>query len=117
MILLILEAYYEPQFSSTSHGFRPKRGCHTALSEIYSKWVGTKWFVEGDIAQCLDSLDHSILLDILKQKIKDNRFLRLIENLLKTGYLEEWRYNATLSGSPHPSNIKPNPCEYLLRQV
>ncbi len=42
----LLEAYYEPQFSPCSHGFRPGRGCHTALSEMYYKWIGTKWFVE-----------------------------------------------------------------------
>lgn len=107
VIRLILEAYYEPQFSPTSHGFRQGRGCHTALSEIYSKWVGTKWFVEGDIAQCFDSLDHVILLNILREKINDNRFLRLIENLLKTGYLEEWRYKATLSGSPQGAILSP----------
>lgn len=107
VIRLILEAYYEPQFSSTSHGFRSGRGCHTALSEIYSKWIGTKWFVEGDIAQCFDALDHQILLNILSEKIKDNRFLRLIENLLAAGYLEEWRYNATLSGSPQGAILSP----------
>lgn len=107
VIRLILEAYYEPQFSPTSHGFRPQHGCHTALSEIYHKWIGTKWFIEGDIAQCFDSLDHSILLDILREKIHDNRFLRLIENLLKTGYLLEWRYNATLSGSPQGAVLSP----------
>jgi retron-type reverse transcriptase len=50
----LLEAYYEPQFSPCSHGFRPGRGCHTALSEMYYKWIGTKWFVEGDIAHCFD---------------------------------------------------------------
>ena len=107
VIRLILEAYYEPQFSPTSHGFRPQHGCHTALSEIYHKWIGTKWFIEGDIAQCFDSLDHSILLNILREKIHDNRFLRLIENLLKTGYLLEWRYNATLSGSPQGAVLSP----------
>ncbi|MEO1372826.1 MAG: reverse transcriptase domain-containing protein [Cyanobacteria bacterium J06635_10] len=107
VIRLILEAYYEPQFSPTSHGFRTDRGCHTALSEIYSKWVGTKWFVEGDIAQCFDSLDHTILLNILREKTHDNRFLRLIENLLRVGYLEEWRYNATLSGSPQGAILSP----------
>lgn len=107
VIRLILEAYYEPQFSTSSHGFRPQRGCHTALSEIYHKWIGTKWFIEGDIAQCFDSLDHSILLNILREKIHDNRFLRLIENLLKTGYLLEWRYNATFSGSPQGAVLSP----------
>lgn len=104
---LILEAYYEPQFSDHAHGFRPRRGCHTALGEIYHKWVGTKWFVEGDISACFDSLDHTVLLSILREKLHDNRFLRLIETLLQAGYLEEWRYHATLSGSPQGSMLSP----------
>ena len=54
VIRLILEAYYEPQFSGRSHGFRPGRGCHTALQEIYHQWRGTVWFIEGDISDCLD---------------------------------------------------------------
>jgi len=87
VIRLILDAYYEPQFCPTSHGFRPGRGCHTALGEIYRKWPGTVWFIEGDISRCYDSLDHAVLLSILREKIRDNRFLRLIENLLKAGYL------------------------------
>jgi group II intron reverse transcriptase/maturase len=107
VIRLILEAYYEPQFSPASHGFRPRRGCHTALQEIYHKWVGTKWFVEGDISRCFDSLDRQVLLSTLREKIHDNRFLRLIENLLKAGYLEQWRYHATLSGSPQGAVVSP----------
>ena len=50
----ILEAYYEPIFRNTSHGFRPKRGCHTALRQIKHKWTGTRWFIEGDIKGCFD---------------------------------------------------------------
>jgi group II intron reverse transcriptase/maturase len=107
VIRLMLEAYYEPQFSCYSHGFRPNRGCHTALREIYHRWVGTKWFIEGDIAQCFDSLDHRVLLSILREKIHDNRFVRLIENLLRAGYLEEWQYHATLSGSPQGAVLSP----------
>jgi len=83
VIRLLLEAYYNPQFNPASHGFRPKLGCHTALREVYHKWVGTKWFIEGDIAQCFDSLDHEVLLSILREKIHDNRFLRLIGGLLE----------------------------------
>ena len=107
VIRLLLEAYYNPQFSPASHGFRAKLGCHTALREIHHKWVGTKWFIEGDIAQCFDSLDHSVLLSILREKIHDNRFLRLIGGLLQAGYLEDWRYNATLSGSPQGAVLSP----------
>jgi retron-type reverse transcriptase len=54
VIRLILEAYYEPQFSDHSHGFRPGRGCHTALGTIYHKWSGTIWFLEGDISSYLE---------------------------------------------------------------
>jgi group II intron reverse transcriptase/maturase len=103
----ILEAYYEPQFSTTSHGFRPGRGCHTALKHIYCAWQGTKWFIEGDIKSCFDSIDHSILLSILREKIHDNRFLILTEDLLKAGYLEQWRYRPTLSGTPQGGIISP----------
>jgi group II intron reverse transcriptase/maturase len=107
VIRMILEAYYEPQFSDHSHGFRRQRGCHTALREIYRTWKGTVWFLEGDIARCFDSLDHTVLMTILREKIHDNRFLRLIENLLQAGYLEEWQYHATLSGSPQGGIVSP----------
>ena len=103
----ILEAFYEPQFSSCSHGFRPQRGCQTALGEVKNTWTGTKWLVEGDIAQCFDRLDHEVMLAILREKIHDNRFLRLIRNLLQAGYVEDWRYYQTLSGSPQGGVISP----------
>src|SRR6266487_3568046 len=82
VVRLLLEAYYEPQFSDRSHGFRKGRGCHTALRDIHRTWTGTVWFVEGDIADCFGSLDHSVMLSILAEKICDNRFLRLIANML-----------------------------------
>jgi len=52
----ILEAYYEPPFSDHVHGFRPRRGCHTALEAIQKNWPGTKWFIEGDIQGCYDRI-------------------------------------------------------------
>jgi len=107
VIRLILEAYYEPQFSKLSHGFRPNRGCRTALTEIYHKWNGTVWFIEGDISACFDSLDHTVILSILRENIHDNRFLRLVENLLKAGYLEQWDYHRTLSGVPQGGVVSP----------
>src|SRR5579863_7052907 len=63
VVRLLLEAYYEPQFSGRSHGFRPGRGCHTALRDVALSWPGTTWFIEGDIAQCFDRLDHSVMLE------------------------------------------------------
>ena len=107
VIRLLLEAYYEPQFSGRSHGFRPGRGCHTALQEIYHQWRGTVWFIEGDITDCFGSLDHSITRSILAEKIHDGRFLRLIDGLLQAGYLEDWRYHQTLSGCPQGGVVSP----------
>jgi len=107
VIRSILEAYYEPQFAKCSHGFRPGRGCHTALQEIRRIGKGTKWFIEGDISACFDKIDHSILMQVLAGKIHDNRFLRLIRNLLDAGYLEDWRWNATYSGVPQGGVVSP----------
>jgi group II intron reverse transcriptase/maturase len=106
-VRLLLEAIYEPQFSESSHGFRKFRGCHTALREINNTWTGTTWFVEGDISDCSGSLDHEILLGILAEKIHDNRFLRLVRNMLKAGYLEDWEYRETLSGVPQGGTVSP----------
>jgi group II intron reverse transcriptase/maturase len=107
VIRLVLEAYYEPRFSDRSHGFRSGRGCHTALREIYHQWHGTVWFIEGDISDCFGSLDHSIMVSILAEKIHDGRFLRLIGGLLRAGYLEDWRYHRTLSGAPQGGVVSP----------
>jgi len=107
VIRLILEAYYEPQFSYDSHGFRPNRGCHTALTFVKRYWKGTKWFIEGDIKGCFDSIDHSILLNTLKERFHDNRFIRLLESLLKAGYCEDWKFRPTLSGTPQGGIVSP----------
>src|SRR4051794_12500562 len=107
VVRLLLEAYYEPVFSDRSHGFRPRRGCHTALREIANTWTGTAWFIEGDIADCFGSLDHDLMITILSEKIRDNRFLRLVRNMLTAGYLEDWKWGATLSGAPQGGVASP----------
>jgi group II intron reverse transcriptase/maturase len=107
VVRLLLEAYFEPLFSDQSHGFRKGRGCHTALREIRNTWVGTTWFIEGDISDCFGSLDHEIMVTILAEKIHDQRFLRLIRHMLKAGYLEDWEYHDTLSGCPQGGVVSP----------
>lgn len=104
---LLLESYYEPTFSDYSHGFRPGRGCHTALREVERTWTGAVWFVEGDISDCFGSLDHEVMIKILGEKIRDNRFLRMIRNMLKAGYLEDWRHHESLSGAPQGGVVSP----------
>jgi group II intron reverse transcriptase/maturase len=103
----LLERIYEPIFSDRSHGFRPKRSCHTALGEIDDRWTGVKWFVEADIEGFYNNLDHSILLKALGKQIEDARFLRLIERFLTAGYLEDWHWNPTYSGAPQGGIVSP----------
>lgn len=86
-IRLILESIYEPSFSNLSHGFRPKRSIHSAVSQI-DTWRSTTWFIEGDISACFDEVDHRVLESILRECIQDERFIRLINKLLKAGYLD-----------------------------
>ena len=107
VIRMILDAYYEPQFSDRSHGFRPGRGCHTALSNVVDYWTGVRWFVEGDIKGCFDNIDHDVLLSVLGEKLHDNRFLRLLKYLLTAGYIEDWKYGRTLSGTPQGGVVSP----------
>jgi len=107
VVRLLLEAYYEPQFSDHSHGYRPGRGCHTALRDVAVAWTGTTWFIEGDISRCFDRLDHQVVVETLGEKIHDNRLLRLIGQMLRAGYLEDWVWNATLSGAPQGGVLSP----------
>src|SRR5258708_7877428 len=107
VVRLLLEAYYEPRFSGRSHGFRKGKGCHTALREMQNTWTGATWFVEGDISDCFGSLDHEVLLKILAENIRDQRFLRLISGMLRAGFLEDWQYRETLSGCPQGGVVSP----------
>jgi group II intron reverse transcriptase/maturase len=107
VVRLLFEAYYEPQFSDHSHGYRPGRGCHTALREVAVTWSGTTWFIEGDISRCFDQLDHQVMLETLGEKIHDARLLRLVGQMLRAGYLEDWVWNATLSGAPQGGVLSP----------
>ncbi len=107
VVRMLLDAYYDVRFSAHSHGFRPGLGCHTALAEVQRTWSGTHWFIEGDIADCFGSFDHSVMLSALAEHIRDGRFLQLIERMLKAGYLEDWRWHATLSGAPQGGIASP----------
>lgn len=107
VLRLVLEAYYEPRFRESSHGFRPERGCHTALKHLKQSFTGTTWFIEGDIKGCFDTIDHDILLNILRRDIQDGRLIALIERFLKAGYMEEWEYHQTYSGTPQGGILSP----------
>jgi len=103
----LLEPYYEPRFSLPSHGFRPNRSCHSALREIRDHWKGTVWFIEGDIKGCFDNIDHTILLNIIRRDVHDEQLIKLIDGMLRAGYMEDWRYYETTSGTPQGGIISP----------
>ncbi len=102
-----LEAIYEPVFSNNSHGFRPQRSCHTALKQASRNFHSARWFIEGDIKSCFDSIDHNKLIEILQRKIKDSKFINIIRGFLKAGYMEDWKYHRTYSGTPQGGILSP----------
>lgn len=107
VVKLLLELIYEPVFSRHSHGFRRHHSCHTALSNIQDTWHGLKWFVDIDVVGFFDNINHEILLSLLRKRIDDERFLRLIAGMLKAGYLEDWTFHTTFSGTPQGGVASP----------
>lgn len=107
VLRMLLEAYYEPRFRQSSHGFRPERGCHSALAHVSTHFQGSSWLIEGDIKGCFDHIDHQVLLDILARDIKDGRVLNLIRMMLEAGVMEDWTYQRTYSGTPQGGVLSP----------
>lgn len=107
VLRMILNAYYEPRFSNSSHGFRPGRGCQTALTYLHHRFRGATWFIEGDIRGCFDHIDHEVLMGILSRDIQDGRLLNLIRMGLKAGMMEDWDYSPTYSGVPQGGIVSP----------
>ncbi|MDQ0414568.1 MULTISPECIES: reverse transcriptase domain-containing protein [Mesobacillus] len=103
----ILESIYEPQFLNHSHGFRPNRSCHTALKEIRNTFTGTRWFIEGDIKGFFDNIDHHVLVGLLRKRIRDEKLINLIWKFLRAGYVEDWTFHKTYSGTPQGGIISP----------
>jgi RNA-directed DNA polymerase len=107
VVRILLERVYEPVFSKHSHGFRPRKSCHTALQQVHDVWSGVKWIIEFDIKGFFDNINHAKLIELLERKIDDRRIINIIRKMLKAGYLENWRHNATWSGTPQGGVISP----------
>lgn len=117
VVRMLLERIYEPVFSNYSHGFRPKRSCHTALSHVRDTWAGTKWIVDMDISGFYDNINHDKLVEILQRKVDDDRFINLIVKFLKAGYLEDWKFNETFSGAPQGGICSPILANIFLNEL
>jgi group II intron reverse transcriptase/maturase len=117
VVRMILEKIYEPVFDDSSHGFRPGRSPHTALEQIKHEWTAVKWLVDMDLQSYFDTIPHGVLLTLLKKKIEDKRFLRLIQAMLDAGYLEDWTYHTTYSGVPQGSIVSPILANVVLHEL
>ena len=107
VIRMMLESMYENSFEDNSHGFRPNKSCHTALRMIQNRFVRCKWFVEGDIKGFFDNIDHNVMINVLRKRIRDERFLRLIRKFLNAGYMEDNQLHQSYSGTPQGGIISP----------
>jgi len=107
-IRLILDAIYDPSFSKRSYGFRPNIGCHDALDFIQKNFDGINLVLEGDISAYFDTIHHEKLLELLRLRIEDERFLQIIQKMLRVGYwTKEEGYTKSLIGSPQGSILSP----------
>ena len=118
---IVLEIVLEPKFMETSHGFRPKRGCHSALKSIRS-WQGVSWFVEGDIKSFFDSINHFILAELLAKHFDEARLIHLYWKLVKAGYVEfepkkKPKFYQTLMGVPQGGIISPLLSNLVLHEL
>lgn len=104
---MILEAIFEPSFSTNNHGFRPMRSCHSALRQVKTQFGAASFFIEGDISKCFDSFDHHLLIKFLRERISDEKFIQLIWKALKAGYLEFHDVKHSITGTPQGSIISP----------
>jgi group II intron reverse transcriptase/maturase len=111
VVKIILDCIYDsplgPTFDENSHGFREAKSAHTALKEVQGKWSGTKWFIEGDIKSYFDEIDHEVLINLLKKRICDDRFINLIRKFLNAGYVWEGQFHETEKGTPQGGVISP----------
>ena len=117
VVRMVLEAIYEGHFEDTSHGFRPHRSCHTALNAVQKTFTGKKWFIEGDIKGFFDNVNHDILIDILKERISDERFIRLIRKFLKAGYLGTMAISWNVQRNAARWNYQSDIGQYLFGQT
>ncbi len=104
----VLEKLYEPIFRDCSYGFRSHRNTIQALRHLAQAYRGgVTWVIEGDLVKCFDSIPHGVILNCLRKRIKDERFIDLIRQMLKAGVMEDGGFMPTYSGTPQGGLASP----------
>ena len=114
---MLMEPIFEADFYPCSHGFRRYRSTHTALRDVARMYPRTTWTIEGDIVGCFDNIPHGPLMKAVETRIADEKVLRLIRRFLTAGYLEQWQYHKTYSGTPQGGVLSPLLCNIFLHQL
>lgn len=114
---MVLEAIYEPKFSIHSHGCRPDKSCHTALTDSKKTFAEVTWFIVGDINNFFETMNHQVLINILRKHIKDEKFIRLMWKFLKVGWMNNWQFQQTYSGAPQGKSLSPIVANIYLNEL
>jgi group II intron reverse transcriptase/maturase len=114
---MLMEPIFEADFHTCSHGFRRNRSTHTALRDVTRMFPRTTWTIEGDIVGCFDNIPHGKLMKAVEQRIADEQVLKLIRAFLAAGYMEQWQYHKTYSGTPQGGVLSPLLCNIFLHQL
>jgi group II intron reverse transcriptase/maturase len=114
---MLREPIFEADFYSCSHGFHRNRSTHTALRDVARMFPRTTWTIEGDIVGCFDNIPHGKLMKAVEKRIADEKVLTLIRRFLAAGYMEQWQYHRTYSGTPQGGVLSPLLCNIFLHQL
>lgn len=114
---MVLEPIFEADFHDCSHGFRKHRSTHTALRGVAVAYPRSSWIVEGDIVGCFDNIPHEKLVEAVSRRVADEKILSLVRKFLRAGYMEDWVYHRTYSGTPQGGIVSPLLCNIFLHQL
>jgi group II intron reverse transcriptase/maturase len=114
---MLMEPIFEADFYTCSHGFRRNRSTHTALRDVARTFPRTTWTIEGDIVGCFDNISHGPLMKAVEKRIADRKILQIIRQFLAAGYMEQWQYHKTYSGTPQGGVLSPLLCNIFLHQL
>lgn len=114
---MVLEPIFEADFLPCSHGFRQGHSPHTALRDVARMYPRVSWVIEGDIVGCFDNIPHNGLLKAVARRMADGKVMSIVSAFLKAGYMENWQFHKTYSGTPQGGIISPLLCNIFLHQL